>query len=256
MSVDEYSGSFNFSDLKRRTPKPAESKLKKSSQKTNQMIQHLKNMEDEYKKIQDANNSYSTTGFQDPRYIEREMELEEDIDTYKKKVEGAELQDYSIRRTDYNARKKDFKKAKKATERRNAQIRKERTKKERENLKQKEKERKDYLKQKEKVERETKRQQKREKKENMTKLNRDPTHINLKKAKKSKNIPEIVKIMREDAKQQGVPFISDKVRQGKQDGETVMYKDTEYQIIFDTEYNLFALISDDGDLEFYLDPTI
>jgi len=26
--------------------------------------------------------------------------------------------------------------------------------------------------------------------------------------------------------------------------------------MFDTEYNLFVLLSDDGDLEFYLDPTI
>ena len=91
----------------------------------------------------------------------------------------------------------------------------------------------------------------------MTELNRDPKHIKLKKAKKSKNIPEILKIMREDAKKQEVPVISDKVRQGKPDGEMVMYKDTEYEVEFDDEYNIFVLITtDSGELEFYLDPTI
>ena len=253
--MPQYSGfTLDFVYLESRTPKPAESKLKKSSQKTNQMIEHLEQMEDEYKKIQDT---YNRTGFQDPRYIEREMELEEDIDTYKKKVDEAILQDHSIQRTDFEARRKDFKKAEKAGDRKRAQDRKEKAKKEREYLKQKEKERKDYLKEKEKDERETKRQQKIEKKERQTKLNRDPRNINLKKAKKSKNIPEIVKIMRQDAKKQEVPVISDKVRQGKPDGEMVMYKDTEYEVMFDEEYNLFVLITtDNGELEFYLDPTI
>jgi hypothetical protein len=251
--MPQYSGfTLDFVYLESRTPKPAESKLKKSSQKASQMIEHLEQMEDEYKKVQGV----GPDGFQDPRYIEREMELEEDIDTYKKKVDEAILQDHSIQRTDFEARRKDFKKAEKAGDRKRAQDRKEKAKKEREYLKQKEKERKDYLKEKEKDERETKRQQKIEKKERQTKLNRDPRNINLKKAKKSKNIPEIVKIMRQDAKKQEVPVISDKVRQGKPDGEMVMYKDTEYEVMFDEEYNLFVLLSDEGDLEFYLDPTI
>lgn len=253
--MPQYSGfTLDFVYLESRTPKPAESKLKKSSQKRNKMIEHLEQMEDEYKKIQDT---YRTTGFQDPRYIEREMDLEEDIDTYKKKVDEAILQDHSIQRTDFEARRKDFKKAEKAGDRKKAQDRKEKAKKEREYLKQKEKERKDYLKEKERRERERKRQQKRDKKEYMTELNRDPKHIKLKKAKKSKNIPEILKIMREDAKKQEVPVISDKVRQGKPDGEMVMYKDTEYEVEFDDEYNIFVLITtDSGGLEFYLDPTI
>ena len=235
---------------------PAKSKIQKSSQNIDEMFQHLQEMEGEYKKIKE---SYSG-GFQDPRYIEREGELEEDIDTYKKKVEEARLRDFNLDATKASIDYSNQRKEKKASERRWAEGKNTIKKKmneyrKREELKQIEyqKRLKAEKKQKEKEERERNKQRK----EANKKTERDPREQMLRKAKKSKNIPMLVKLMREDAKKQEVPVISDKVRQGKPDGEMVMYKDTEYEVMFDEEYNLFVLITTDtGELEFYLDPTI
>ena len=248
--TDQYSGfSLDFAYLKSKTPKPAESKLQKSKQKTNEMTQHLQDMEEEYKQIQD---SYSG-GFQDPSNIEREMELEEDIDTYRKKVTQEQLRDWSLTQTDFNARRIDFRKAEKARQRKEAQERKQYAKKQREQQIENEKRLKAEKKQKEKEER----QRKREKKEAKKKREKDPREQKLRKAKKSKNIVEILKIVREDAKKEGASVISDTVRQGKGDGEMIMYQGKQYEVILDPEFNIFVLATaDTGELDFYLDPTM